>query len=223
MKITRFAQSCLRIETKGKRILIDPGYNLYDDSYPRNEWSDIDVLLVTHKHPDHCHLDALREIIKNPKTQFYTTQEVADAYPELNPKIVKAGDVLALGGVTVEVVKAVHGWAQTSKGGIRIHENVGYVVDDGVCRAYQTSDTVAFDHDLKCDVIFLPSVSYGKILDGEMAVFAKKTGARLVIPVHYENQKNPIDFERVKRQVGIALGAQGLNYQFLRIGEGITV
>ena len=94
MKIIKFAQSCVLIETNGKRILIDPGYLQYKESYPKNEWKDIDILLVTHKHRDHCHSDAVKEIVKNPTTKFYTTKEVANAYPELSPEIIKEDDNL---------------------------------------------------------------------------------------------------------------------------------
>ena len=37
MKITRYPQSCLLIETKGKKILIDPGILKYKDEY-YNKW-----------------------------------------------------------------------------------------------------------------------------------------------------------------------------------------
>ncbi|MBU0460828.1 MAG: MBL fold metallo-hydrolase, partial [Nanoarchaeota archaeon] len=56
MKITRFAQSSILIETEGKRILLDPGNLQYKESYLNNEWNNIDILLITHKHGDHCHL-----------------------------------------------------------------------------------------------------------------------------------------------------------------------
>ena len=64
MKITKYAQACILIETNGKRILIDPGYLEYTESL-LDEWKDIDILLVTHKHRDHCHLPAIQEILKD--------------------------------------------------------------------------------------------------------------------------------------------------------------
>ncbi len=220
MKITKFAQSCLLVEANGKRILIDPGNIQYKESYPEKEWSDIDVLLVTHKHSDHCHVDAIKEIVKNPKTKFYTSKEVADAYPEITTKIVKAGDVLTFDSVKIEVVKAVHGWMPFLRGGKEINENIAFIVDDGINRAYQTSDTICFDNDYKCEAIFLPVVNHGLVMGPwEAALFAKETGARLVVPIHYDNPAHPADFELVKKE----FGAQGLNYKFLKIGESIEL
>lgn len=110
MKVIRFAQSCLLVEANGKRILVGPGYIQYKESYSENEWSDIDIILVTHKHGDHCYIDVIKKIVKNPKTKFYTSKEVTDAYPEIYPKIVKEGDILTFDDIKIKVVKAIHGW-----------------------------------------------------------------------------------------------------------------
>ena len=82
MKITKFAQSCILLETKGKRILVDPGSIQFEESL-LEQWKDIDILLVTHKHGDHIHVPALKRIITE-KTKFYTSQEVKDTYTKLH-------------------------------------------------------------------------------------------------------------------------------------------
>ncbi len=220
MKITRFAQSCLLIEANGKRILVDPGYVQYKESYPGNEWSDIDAILVTHKHTDHCHIDAIKEIVKNLKTKFYTSKEVADAYPGISPEIVKEGDVLTFDDIKIKVVKAVHGWIPIFREGKEINENIAFIIDDGVNRIYQTSDTICFDNNYKCNAIFLPVVNHGIVMGPwDAALFAKETGAKLVVPIHYDNPKHPADFELVKKE----FRAQNLNYKFLEINESVEL
>jgi hypothetical protein len=47
--------------------------------------------------------------VKNPKTKFYASKEVADAHPEFSSGVVKEGDVLTFDDIKIEVVKAVHG------------------------------------------------------------------------------------------------------------------
>jgi len=220
MKITRFAQSCILIETKNKRILIDPGVIQYKESYPNNEWSDIDILLVTHKHGDHFNIEAIREIVKNPKTKFYTTSEVAEKCPEIPAEIVKEADVLNLGEIKVEVVKAVHGYTPFLKGDKEINENVGFIIDDGISRAYQTSDTVCFKNDYKCDILFVPVVNHGLVMSSwEAALFAKETRAKIVVPIHYDNPDHPVNFEKTKKD----FDKQDLNFKFLEIGETIQI
>ncbi len=220
MKITRFAQSCLLVEINGKKILVDPGDIQYQELYLQKEWSDIDILLVTHKHGDHCYIDAIKKITTNSKTEFYTSQEVANTYPEISPKIVKEGDVLNLDKIKIEIVKAVHGWTPLLRGEKEVNENIAFIIDDGVNRIYQTSDTICFDNNYKCDVVFLPVVNHGIVMGPfEAALFAKATEAKLVIPIHYDNPKFPADFELIKKE----FEAQDLNYKFLEIGKSIEL
>lgn len=219
MRLTRFGQSCILIETNNKRILIDPGSLLYDQSLLKESWINIDVLLVTHKHGDHCNVEAINEIVKNSKTKFYTSQEVADTYTQLSPQIVKAGEVLNFDDIKVEVVKAVHGYIPTLKGGKEIKENIGYIIDDSVNRAYLTSDTICFNNDYKADIVFVPVCNHGLVMGPfEAALFAQETGAKLVVPVHYDNPKYPVDLDVVKKE----FKKQGLNYKILKFKENIN-
>ena len=91
MKITKFPQSCLLLETKGKKILIDPGNLKYKEEYFAI-WNSVDLILITHKHPDHCNSEVLEKLDKNIK--IYSTQEVQNAYPALPIHVVKEKDVL---------------------------------------------------------------------------------------------------------------------------------
>ena len=90
MRITRFAQSCILVATKNKRILVDPGNIHFEESLLTDYWNHIDILLVTHKHSDHCHMPAIMEIVHNPETKFYTPLSVSQAYKKINPTIVAA-------------------------------------------------------------------------------------------------------------------------------------
>ncbi|MCH7758850.1 MBL fold metallo-hydrolase [Patescibacteria group bacterium] len=218
MRITRFAQSCILIETKQQRILIDPGHLLFDDSLLKEHWINIDVLLVTHKHGDHCHADSIKEILKNPQTKFYASQEVAEAYPELTLQIVKVGEVIDSGEIKIEVVKAVHGFIPPLKGGKEIFENIGYIIDDGDARAYLTSDTICFDHGYQADIVFIPICNHGLVMGPfEAGLFAQAAGAKLVIPVHYDNPKYSVDFKLAKQ----IFEKQGLNFKFLDLKQSI--
>lgn len=214
MKITRFAQSCILIETKGKRILIDPGNIQYDESLLKDGWNNIDIILVTHKHKDHCYKRAIYKILEDKNTQLYSSKEVLAANPKLSINIVKEGDRIHERPVTIEVVKAVHGYIPPLKGGNEIFENVGYIIDDGDKRAYHTSDTVSFKNDYKCDVLFIPVSNHGLVMGPwEAALFAKEAEAKLVIPIHLDNPKHLVDLEEVEKEFS------ELNCKTLEIGE----
>ena len=59
MKITKYPQSCLMVETNNKKILIDAGGLKYQDKF-LDYWKNVDLVLITHKHGDHIKIDALK-------------------------------------------------------------------------------------------------------------------------------------------------------------------
>lgn len=73
MKITKYPQSCLLIETKEKRILVDPGNLKYKDEY-FDVWNNVDVIFITHKHPDHCYSEVLEKM--DERIKIYSSSEV---------------------------------------------------------------------------------------------------------------------------------------------------
>lgn len=220
MKLTRFGQSCVLIETKDKKILVDPGNLKFEDSFLENEWINIDLILVTHRHGDHICPSIINKIIERDSSKFYTTQEVANTYSEISPEIIKEGDIINLDSIKIEAVKAVHGFVPYLKGDKEINENVGYIIDDGDKRVYLTSDTICFDNSYKCDVIFVPVCNHGLVMSPyEAGLFSKETGAELVIPNHYDNPQHLVDFNEVKRD----FEGQGITYKILKLGESIEV
>ncbi len=73
MKITKFGHCCLLIEEKGLRILTDPG----DYTDQQRSVNDIDVVLITHEHSDHLHMDSVKDLVKNnPGVRIITNNAV---------------------------------------------------------------------------------------------------------------------------------------------------
>ena len=215
MKITKYPQSCLMIETDNQKFLVDPGSIKYEDKF-LDEWKKADYIFVTHKHGDHIKGDAVKEINK----PIYSTQEVQNAFPDLNINIVKENDVLQFGNVKVEVVKAIHGYNPLLKGGKAVLENVGYIFDDGNCRLYTTSDTVCFENNYKCDVVALPVTAHGLTMSSyEAALFSKELETKLVLPIHNDNAVYPTDFEYLKEN----FDRFEINYKVLEIEESIEL
>lgn len=196
MKIIKFPQSCLLLETKGKKILIDPGTLKYKEEY-FDIWNNVDIILITHKHPDHCNTEILGKINRNIK--IYSTQEVQDANKSLDINIIKENDIFKLENITIEVVHAIHGYQPLLKGDKEIHENVGYIVDDGENRLYTTSDTICFKNEYKADILCIPVTGYGLTMSAfEASLYAKEVGATLTIPIHMDNPAFPPNFDFIK-------------------------
>jgi L-ascorbate metabolism protein UlaG (beta-lactamase superfamily) len=80
MKITKYGHCCLLIEVGGRRILTDPGAF----SSGHEELADIDIILVTHEHADHCHTDSIIHILDtNPQARIVTNSSVSALLEEL--------------------------------------------------------------------------------------------------------------------------------------------
>ena len=195
MKITKYPQSCLLIETKEKKILIDPGILKYKDEY-FNIWNDVDIILITHKHPDHCNTAVLEKL--NKSILIYSTKEVKEANENLSINTIKENDILKIGDITIEVVHAIHGYQPLLKGK-EINENVGYIIDDGENRLYTTSDTICFKNDYKANILCVPITGHGLTMSAfEAALYAKEVEANITIPVHMDNPAFPPDLNYFK-------------------------
>jgi len=215
MKITKYPQSCLMIETNNKRILIDPGSLKYENKY-LEKWKKADIILLTHKHFDHVNL----EVLKNLSLPIYSSNEVKETYKELNINIVKENDVINLDNINIEVVKAIHGYNQLLKNGGEVFENIGFIIDDTKTRFYITSDTICFNNDFKVDVIALPVTGYGLTMTSfEAALFIEELEAKLALPIHMDNEKYPTDKLSMKEN----FEKFNINYQVLNIEDTIEI
>lgn len=215
MKITKYPQSCLLIETNNKKILVDAGGLKYKEEY-FGIWKQADIILLTHKHGDHVNYD----VLKNIDVPIYSTLEVQNTYPELKINIIKENDTIPLDNINIEVVKAVHGYNPNLKNGGEVFENVGYIIDDNKTRLYITSDTICFNNNYKADIVALPVTAYGLTMSSyEASLFAKDLGAKLVLPIHMDNEKYPTDLEYMKKNFEIF----DINYKVLEIEESLEV
>ena len=74
MKITKFGHCCLLIEIAGKRVLTDPGAF----SVGHEHLSEVDIILITHEHADHCHTESILALVEtNPGVTIISNSSVA--------------------------------------------------------------------------------------------------------------------------------------------------
>ena len=227
MKITKYPQSCFLLESKGEKIIIDPGnmVKTHMSDFDINSWTNIDIILITHKHSDHCDAELVKEIQnQNPNALIYTNSEVAQILKEngINTNVVKENDNLEFNDIKVEVTPAQHGYLYLMKGGKFPKENIGYIIDDGKHRVYHTSDTIMFEHNLKADIVLAPISGHNVVLEPLCAIeFANNDiGADLLIPCHYEHENHPIGtswFEEAAKKLNFT------KYKILQNGESIEI
>ncbi len=71
------------IETNNKRILIDPGVFGYSEEILNNQWVNIDYILVTHKHADHCNKEAIENIDEEKMLTYLIENKYYDELEEI--------------------------------------------------------------------------------------------------------------------------------------------
>jgi L-ascorbate metabolism protein UlaG (beta-lactamase superfamily) len=199
MKITKFAQSSVMIETNDTKILVDPGYLSSETEI--EQMIGIDYVFVTHKHGDHFNEDIYNKI-KKETTKVYSTNEVATSNPGTQFEILKETDNLTFESFKVKVVKAVHGYQPfLTTNNAEINENVGYIFEIENKKLYFTSDSISFKNNYHCDILFVPTCNHGLVMDPfSAAQFAKATNTNLIIPIHNDNPKYLGDLEKIKEE-----------------------
>ena len=65
MKVKKFPQSCILIETNGTKILIDPSSVKYDEKF-KKDWKTADAILITHRHSDHINASVVNTVSEKP-------------------------------------------------------------------------------------------------------------------------------------------------------------
>lgn len=82
MKIKKLGHCCLIIEENGKRIMTDPGSWTTEE---QKKELNIDLIIITHEHQDHIHIESLKKIIENnPKVIIVTNKGVGKLLDDVN-------------------------------------------------------------------------------------------------------------------------------------------
>ena len=197
MKVKKFPQSCILIETNGTKILIDPSSVKYDEKF-KKDWKTADAILITHRHSDHINASVVKEL----QLPIYSTQEVASFNPTLEINLIKENDVFKIGEATITVVKAIHGFISTDG---EIKQNVGFIVDDGKTKLYITSDTIRFKNDYKADAVFADVTAFDASMNLWGAMQTRiDAGAKLLIVAHQEAGKMTYEKNEIEKYLANA-------------------
>lgn len=127
MNVTKLGQCCLLIETKGKKILTDPGMYSVD---AHAELVGIDYILYTHEHADHFHLESLKKLLKNnPTAKVYANVSAGDLLEkeEIPYTLVEHGSDFTLGDeIDLKGFGTDHAIIHQSLGHM---DNTGFLID----------------------------------------------------------------------------------------------
>ncbi|MDB4940279.1 MAG: putative Zn-dependent hydrolase [Candidatus Doudnabacteria bacterium] len=176
MKITKIGHCCLIIETKGKKIVTDPGsYTIEANAKIEN----IDYILFTHEHQDHYHLESLKEMMtKSPQAVVYCNDSVAALLKTANvPHTqINHNDTISLGEIKVTGIGEKHAILHSS---IPVTSNIGFLIDD---KLWYPGDNFT-NPELEIEVLALPAVAPWLKLS-EVIDYAIALKPKIIFPVH---------------------------------------
>lgn len=207
MKITKFGHCCLLIEENEVRILTDPGTY----STKQSEIKNIDIVLITHEHADHFHIDSLKAILKNNhQAEIITNKSVGTLLEKENIAfgIVENDQNSDANGVLIEGFGKDHALMHTS---IPPIQNTGYFIAN---KLFYPGD--AFTNPRKqVEVLALPVAGpWMKLL--EAIDYAVEIKPKICFPVHEGILKQPGSTHRIPLQV---LEQKGIKFLVLEIDK----
>ena len=174
MKITRFFQSCLLIEEKGTRLLIDPSGHGKDAAFKLGE---LDAVLYTHEHPDHFDPEMARTFVEQGIAPVYANASTARQI-SASKMVVNDREEFKVGSLAIKVIELPHCLMVDGSAG---PQNIGYLIDGKLFHPGDGKELIG----LKVEVLAMP-LSGPDISMKDAFDFAKQVSAKQVIPIHYD-------------------------------------
>ena len=138
MRLTKFAHSCVRLDDDDRSLVVDPGIFL-DASEIADVYRGADAVLITHEHPDHINVEALRAAVTaDPQLRIWAPSSVADQFGDLGDRVraVREGESFEAAGFAVQTFGGQHAIIHPT---IPVIANVGYLIEG---RVYHPGDSL---------------------------------------------------------------------------------
>jgi L-ascorbate metabolism protein UlaG (beta-lactamase superfamily) len=238
--VTWLGHATVLLELAGVRLLTDPVLrkrvgHLRRQVLPPVPPGPVDAVLLSHLHRDHLDLPSLRQlddpgVVIVPRGAAHVLRRVRHEVVEL-----AAGDELAVRGVRVRAVEAVHDGRRLPVG--RPADALGFIVEQRLS-IYFAGDTEVFDAMAgftPLDVALLPVAGWGPRLgpghmDAEQAAAAAALlRPRVAIPIHWGTFTAPAlrrgdpDEPPRRFRAGCAALAPATRVELLRPGESLAL
>lgn len=180
MRITKFGHSCLLIEEGCARILLDPGaFSTIPDL------DKLDAILITHIHPDHVDVGALKKLIElNPRARIFSNTEVQAALAKNGIEVDKLedGEMAAVQNVVIEGIGKDHALIHKT---IPLAKNVGYFIAN---KFFYPGDALTIP-DRPVEILAFPAMAPWMTV-GNSIDYALAMKPKAAFPVHDALLKN---------------------------------
>ena len=220
MELIKYTHSCVRLESAGRVLVLDPG-NFSSPEELGEVLDGADHLLVTHVHPDHLDPGPVQEHLRaHPGTEVHAPAAVAAGLREA------LGDGCAIHDVEPETVLELDGFTVRTFGGqhalihplVRTVDNIGYLVNDTV---YHPGDSLVVPHGLSAPVLLAPiHAPWNKL--AEVIDFVVAVRPERVFQIH-DALLSDNGFGIIERQLTAFAQKYGADYRHLGTRERVRL
>ncbi len=171
MRLIKFGHSCVRMESDGGVLVIDPG--VFSDP---SALDGADAVLITHEHADHVNVD---EVVKRPGLTVFTNAAVASKLDAIADSVttVSPGERFDAAGFRVQAFGGKHAVIHPD---IPQVANLAFLVNGTV---YHPGDSLFVPEDATVDTLLLP-VAAPWLKTSEAIDFARAVAPRRGIAIH---------------------------------------
>lgn len=175
MQITKLGHCCLLIEDNGTVIMTDPGAW----TTAQNEIKGVDIILITHEHADHFHLESLRKVLtNNPPAVIVTNSRVVGLLAENNiaATLLEHEQAKTFRGLTIAGFGTEHATIYPTVPNVM---NTGYLIQN---RFFYPGDALTHSG-VPIEILAMPMAGPWMKLS-EAIDWAKALKPKVCIPVH---------------------------------------
>jgi L-ascorbate metabolism protein UlaG (beta-lactamase superfamily) len=208
MKIKKIGHCCLIIETKGKRIMTDPG----TFTTAQDEEKNIDMIIISHEHADHFHIESVKKVLaNNPEAKIITNSAVGKLLDAENImyEVLEHGGTSVVHDIALEGHGEHHAVIYKEMGQV---QNTGYFIDGTL---FYPGDSF-YNPQKPVDILALPVAAPWLKLSEVMDYVVAVKPAR-AFPVHDAIMKAP---NMMNGMIAAVLQQEGI--EFIPMGEGDT-
>ncbi|MFA6094630.1 MAG: MBL fold metallo-hydrolase [Candidatus Paceibacterota bacterium] len=209
MKITKFGHCCLLVEVRGVRILTDPG----SFSVGQDVVGKVNLVLITHEHQDHIHIDSLKNILSNnPQATIITNTAVGKLLEKENIAFVllEDGQKYNYEKLSIEGVGKDHAFMFQ---GIPVVQNTGFLIGGDLFYPGDAFPKIS----QKFSVLALP-VSGPWMKLSEALEYAEMVKPKICFPVH-DALLSQVGMNVTCRISKMVLEKSGIEFREIKIGE----
>lgn len=180
MRIAKYVHSCVLVEEEGERLLFDPGrFTFVEGRVSPDQFGDLSYIVLTHNHPDHIDIQAIKRILQLSNAEVIGNSEVASV---LQPEGIAVRRIdegpLQAGAFALRAIPTPHEPILTGNP----PQHTSYLINDRVLNSVD-SFAPALDEFAGVDLLIMPVMAPFLTEVGAFA-FARRLRPKAVFPVH---------------------------------------